>query len=153
MSDDRGKRRRDKAAQKKASTRSKVFIPIPDEFLDVDGEPWIVRGVDGDLDLADVIAHTVRRCPVKTGEDAERTLDIFMAIRDRDGDTDYIEMDTGDFEWMISHFKEVAHTFWMAPDARYLIRYLENVKMTKPPQQGEDEGKEAIHALPAVADG
>ena len=138
MSDqDRAKRRRETRAKRKASSRTKVYIPIPDEFLDIDGEPWSLRGVGDDLDLAEIIAHTVRRCPVKTGEDAERTLDIFMAIRDREEDAIYIEMSKSDFEWMISHFKEVAHQFWLAPDTRYLIRYLEDAKMTKPPEESK----------------
>ena len=140
---DRKRRRRDERAKRKAASRTKVYIPIPEEFLDLEEEPWTLRGVEGELDLVDVIAHTVRRCPVKTGDDAEHTLDIFQAIREQEDydEKGYLEMPKADFEWMIAHFKEVAHGFWLPPDARFLIRYLENAKLTRIPEADGDQDK------------
>ena len=47
---------------------------------------------------------------------------------------------------MIAHFKEVAHGFWLPPDARFLIRYLENAKLTRIPEAEEGDPKEKAPA-------
>ena len=76
------------------------------------------------MDLPEVLMFTVRQAPVKTGGDSLRTLDCFNALKDTpDGG---IELARDDWDWMLAHFKEMAHTVWKAPDAAYLVRWLEN---------------------------
>ena len=84
-----------------------------------------------ELDLRKVLIHTIRRAPVRTGGDAERTLDGLNEVRD--GPEEYIEMPRDDFDWMKAHFKEIGHNVWLAPDAAFLFRYLEEVVQTSPP--------------------
>ncbi len=115
-----------------------IILAVEDEFLDVVGDPWsrpTPNGIEA-LDLRGVLKLTVRQCPVKKGEDAERTLDIINALRDPDEGP--IRMRKDDFDWMVAHFREMAHTVWKAPDAAFLVRLLnEMVSITEPIEQAE----------------
>jgi hypothetical protein len=127
-------RRAGKAGQK-LEGRPKVYLPVPEEFLDIMGEPWssMRAGVITDMDLPEVLMFTVRHAPVKNGGDALRTLDCFLSIKEApDG---VIEMVRDDWDWMLSHFKEMAHNVWKAPDAAYLVRWLENNVQQTPPTE------------------
>jgi len=135
----RSDERREKVAKKKAQTAAKVWIEIPEEFLDVVDEPWQFnnRGTVEELDFVEVLQHTIRFTPVKNGGDAERTLDILTTLReDHNG---HIEMRQSDYDWMLAHFKELAFNLWKAPDSAYLVRYLEAVTR-------KTEPKEAVEA-------
>mgnify|MGYP001582538894 FL=1 len=128
----RSSRRRAGKATKKLEGRPKVYLPVPDEFLDIMGEPWssMRAGVVTDMDLAEVLMFTVRHAPVKTAGDVPRTLDIFNAINEASDGT--IEMVRDDWDWMLTHFKEMAHNVWKAPDSAYLVRWLEENVTDKP---------------------
>ena len=136
MAEDRATKRREAKAKRKAASRTKVWIPIPEEFNDIEGKPWTLGGVGEDLDLGEIIRATVRRLPCKTAEDADRAKDVLLAFKDQE-DEPFIEMAKSDYTWMITHFNELAHTFWLAPDARYLIEYIESIKMVKPPEEAK----------------
>ena len=126
----RAKKRATSKVQQKQLDRPKVRLPIPDEFLDIMGEPWVViqNKIPTTLDLADILMFTVRNASVKTGDDAIRTLDCFQTIKASNGT---IEMNRDDWEWMLAHFKETAHTIWKPPDAAYLVRWLmSNIQST-----------------------
>ena len=101
-----------------------VRLPIEQEFLDVMGEPWTASRDLAPMGLRAVLQHTIRRCPVKTGGDAERAYDILKAVRASDNGA--IEMRKEEFDWMVVHFREMAHQVWLAPDAAYLVHYLED---------------------------
>lgn len=117
---------RGKRGSNKVSSSNLVYLPVEEEFLDSIGNTWRLKSDSEEMDLRDVLTTTVRRCPVKTGGDAERTLDLIRAIRAEDDG--FIEMRKDDYDWMIAHFKEMAHNVWNPPDAAYLIYYLkENV--------------------------
>ena len=120
-------------AQQKIESRPKVYLPVPDEFLDVMDQPWSVTqgGIEAGY-LPAILMHTVRSIPVKTGNDSIRTLDCFQAIKNTpDG---VIEMPRDDWDWMLSHFKDGGHMVWKAPDAAYLVRYLEKNVLQSPPE-------------------
>ena len=129
MTESRQQKRTTGKAAKKLEGRPKVYLPIPKEFLDIMGEPWQMLR-DNQLDLVEVLMFTVRQCPVKTGGDALRTLDCFTAIKETpDG---VVEMARDDWDWMLAHFKEFSHNVWKAPDAAYLVRWLEqNIQSTR----------------------
>jgi hypothetical protein len=126
--DSRAEKRREKKVRDKVKSVGKVRIPIPEEFLDVMDEPWQTRESDGtirDLDFQGVLVRTIRRAPVKTGEDAEKTLDILSAIKG--ADNGYIEFTQNEFDWFLSHVKNTAFAIWLAPDAAFLAKYLKEV--------------------------
>jgi len=82
------------------------------------------------MDLREVLLYTVRRCPVKTGEDAERALELFQALKEAEN-ANCIQLRKADFDWMLTHFHQMAHTVWLAPDSAYLRKWLrENVRTT-----------------------
>ncbi len=104
---------------------AEIIIPIPDNFLDMMGEPW--RTPTEVLGLREVLMLTLRRCPVQSGEDAERTLSILENVRDANGS---IHLSEREFKWMIEHFKNNAFRIWAPPDAAYLVRHLECFKVS-----------------------
>jgi len=102
-----------------------IYLAIPDPFLDSDEREWTLtrrNGVQDVLGLQDVLLHTLRRCPVETGLDAMRVLDIREAVKHCV--SGYIALGENDWLWMIEHFKLHAHLVWLAPEAAYLVRYL-----------------------------
>ena len=114
-----------------------VYIPVPVPFLDSDGKEWTLErrnGVDNTLSLYEVLLLTLRKCPVKSGLDAMRVLDIREAIKRCWGEPS-IALAQSDFEWMVVHFGEFAHTVWVAPEAAFLVRFLMTSKKTKPAQK------------------
>lgn len=119
----------------KVKETAHVYIPVQEEFLDVLGDSWKIGGSGGrdDLNLREVLVHTIFRAPVKNGEDAKRTLECLEAINASDSGP--IEIRKDDFDWMIAHFKEMAFQVWAAPDAAFLVRHLESVKSMKPPTE------------------
>ena len=127
----RQQKRAGERAQDKIEARPKVYLPVPEEFLDLMGDPW--RGVQNsrviEMDLPAILMYTLRQAPVKTGGDSIRTLECYQILKDTpDG---IISMPKDDWDWMISHFKEMAHQVWKAPDAAYLTRWLEiSVRLT-----------------------
>jgi hypothetical protein len=122
------------AEQRQAADRavqSKWYIPIPPLFVDSVGDPW--RVVNIAHTLLEVLIFTIRKCPVKTGDDADRTLSLLNLFRSIDTtEQPYIPIDRGDFDWMIAHFKEYAHIVWQAPDSAFLRRWLIDNKKAKP---------------------
>lgn len=131
----RQQRRGAEQKKQKIEGRPRVYLLIPDEFLDLTDQPWTaLRGNNAsqNMDLLEVLMFTIRNCPVKTGGDAMRTLDCFQALKDTpDG---MIEIARDDWDWMLDHFKEFAQTVWKAPDAAYLIRWLEQNVQLSPPE-------------------
>jgi len=130
--------RRDKAARLKATApKQLVYLPVPDEFLDIEGEPWSKLSKDRtlqEMDLRGVLQHTMRECPVHVAGDVHKALDLFEAIGDESTDG-VITLSKDDYDWMMAHFREFIHTVWKAPDAAYLLRYLDNIKQDKAPHQ------------------
>lgn len=119
-------------SEQKLEGRPKIYLSIPKEFLDIMDNPWstIQGNVLTPMTLPEVLMFTVRRAPVKSGDDAIRTLACFQAIKDTPNGV--IEMAKDDWDWMLAHFREVAHTVWLPPDSAYLVRWLEeNVKASK----------------------
>ena len=102
-----------------------VTLPVADEFLNVVGDSWRLSNNGDPLDLQQVLAHTIRQCPVKTGDDADRTREILQVIRASDGRT--IKMRKADFDWMVAHFHEFGHRVWLAPDAAELVHLLKEM--------------------------
>lgn len=100
-----------------------IKIDIPENFIDVMDEPWATP--NGELDLKGVLLLTIRKSPVKSGEDAERTLVLIQAIKQSNG---HIELSGPDFDWMIEHLKQNAWRIWAPPDAAYLVQYLQRNK-------------------------
>jgi enoyl reductase-like protein len=101
-----------------------VSIPVPEEWLDCVGEPWMKTTRDGteEMDFQDVLLQTVRKCPVKTGEDAERALDVIGSIKNHDDG--HILLAESDYNWMLRLLKESAHQIWNPADAATLFRYV-----------------------------
>jgi len=121
---------------KKVKETARVYIPVEEEFLDAVGATWKVPAGGNTTkvldDLREVLAHTIFQCPVKTGEDAVRTLECLEAINASDNGS--VEMRKDDFDWMMAHFKEMAFRVWLPPDAAFLVRHLETVKSMKAPE-------------------
>lgn len=116
---------------------SLVYILQPDRFLDSDCQPWTLRlrkGDDAELTLRGVLLHTLRRCPVQTGLDAMRVLDIREAIKSCAA-YHYIALSGHDWAWMLDHFLQYAHAVWLAPEAAYLIRYLKQHASSSMPRR------------------
>ena len=112
---------------------NEVWLPPQEELKDCMGEPWRIGGGPDPLNLRAVLLRTVRLCPVKTGEDAERTYNLVQAIKAEN--SGYIKMVKTDFDWMLKHFREMAHApgVWNAPDAYWLVKHLgEIMVMAKP---------------------
>ena len=133
---DRAQARRDKKAKKKAASRSKVYLGLPDEFMDINGEPWTtsVNGEVEELDLAEVLQHCLRFTPSKDEQAPFHKLDLYNEINDAE-DT-YIEFGKSNWEWMLRYFKESAHRIpFMDPDVAYLIRYIEGAAQKTPPAE------------------
>lgn len=101
----------------------KKCIPVPANFLDLDDNPWSAGPQKQDMDLAQVIAHTVRFSPVARFDDAERGLAVIMAIKAHNGS---IALAEDDYDWLITQMKGNAHKVWLAPDAAYLVQYIES---------------------------
>lgn len=112
---------------------TRVYIPVEEEFLDAVEGTWKTSGTSDEMDLREVLAHTIFRCPVKNGEDAKRTLECLEAINASENGG--IEMRKDDFDWMMAHFKEMAFQVWAAPDAAFLVRHLETVKSMSLPEE------------------
>ena len=102
-----------------------VYLPVDEDFTDVVGEPWKTSRLDDALNLREVLTHTVRRCPVNNGGDAERTYELLQAIR-REESNGFIELRKDDYDWMVAHIKETGHQVWLAPDAAHLVHYLQD---------------------------
>lgn len=118
---------------------NRIILEVEDEFLDVGDEPWSYTLKDGstkEVDLRGVLMHTIRQCPVKKAEDAERTLDILLELKAGNG---HIDMRKDNFDWMLAHFKEMGTAVWKAPDTAFLCRYLrDNVKMAETAPEAEE---------------
>lgn len=117
-----------------------VFIKVPDKFEDCIGGTWDImqpnNQVEKDIGLVRVLITTIRRCPVKSGEDAERSLDLIRIFKkESDEKTGWIEVERDDFSWMLRIFKETAHQVWAAPDSAYLCEWLEKNKRETKEQQ------------------
>ena len=117
-----------KQTNKAKVSKSAIYIPLPDEFLNMLDEPWLMvkQGEKPEeLSLLDILITTTRRLPVKDGGDAERTLELIQtfkaALKD---EPDYIELRKADYDWMLTQFKDHAHKIWAAPDSAYLRRWL-----------------------------
>ena len=128
---------------KKAQTaREYRYIPIPEEFLDVMGEPWATP-TDPNLGLTRVLTISIRRSPSKSNEEAERAYDVVKAILAAElEDAEYITLLKEDYEWVIAVLKAHAHTIWSGPDAVRLRKYIEEVVVSKLPTDsgsGDDE--------------
>ncbi|MAH48180.1 hypothetical protein CMI37_20320 [Candidatus Pacearchaeota archaeon] len=145
MNETTAQRKRREKAEVKAHARARVYLPLPEEFLDVDGEDgWSVLNGEQNMGLDGVLLHTLRRAPVETGEDAERVLDIREAIKATGDDAAYMALDQSDFEWMMKHLKKFAHRVWLAPDAAYLCRYLNKSMLKSPPREPSNGVAEEI---------
>ncbi len=137
------------AAKRKKLSRPKtarklVWLPVPDEFLDVMGELWNVRRNDGTIDedvgFLRVVMTTIRRCPVATAGDSERAYDILQVFRSAEGDeAEYVELSQDDFDWMQRHFKEHSHKIWAAPDSAYLRKWLEDRVLEENPEEVDEQ--------------
>ena len=130
----RSERRSIDKAQRKSGSSAKVYLTIPPQFLDLMDQPW--RAVQAgnivqELDLRDILMFTLRQAQVRTAGDSFRALDCFQALKTApDG---VIEMNRDDWDWMLAHFREVAHTVWKVTDGAYLVQWLENnVSETEP---------------------
>jgi hypothetical protein len=120
-----------------SKTKEMRTITIPEKFTDCMGEPWdIAKGIDEvtgkqimdkDIGLVGVLKLTIRKMPVKSGEDAERSLDLLRMFKTaKPGDT--IEISQHDYSWLMSQLKEYAHSIWTAPDAAWVREWLtENI--------------------------
>lgn len=133
--------RADRKREEKAKERRRIYIPIPDEFLDVEGDTWKTAlpgsGVK-ELDFVGVLAHTIRRLPVKTGHDAERNLDILSSIKAVGDNDKYLVLEEDDYNWMVEQMKEHGHLVWLAPDSAYLVRRVKNTSQTGKPKDFEE---------------
>ena len=103
-----------------------VALPAMEELEDCMGRRWTIGDPPVQQNLRSVLLLTVRRCPVKTGGEAERCYNLIQAIRQEEGGP--IRLVTSDFDWLVAHAKEFGHTVWSAPDAYLLVKILtENV--------------------------
>lgn len=132
--------RADRRREAKAKARPKVYIPVPQEFRDMDERPWTFTDIDTgqldrDLTLQEVLIHTLKfsRDPGQGDDSIFRALDIREAIKAQQDREDYIELDELDFDWMMARFKRSASRLWLDVNAAYLIRWLEKNKSAKPP--------------------
>jgi hypothetical protein len=134
--------RADRRRQTKVKARPRVYVPVPEEFVDATGHPWTSVNRDGDtedFDLPEVLTHTLRQAPTKSMDDAKRALDVFRMVEQADG---YIEMPKDDWDWMMGHLNDVAHKVWKSIEGAYLVNYLEAAAQTKPPKEegnGDDD--------------
>ena len=110
---------------------SAMYIPLPNEFLNMLDEPWILVKQDElpvELSLLDILIITVRRMPAKDHGESERALELiqtFKAALSND-DAEYVEVRKADYEWMQGQFKAHAHKFWAAPDSAFLRKWLDD---------------------------
>ena len=104
---------------------SRVALKIPDPWLDCMDKPWSLGSSDGVevLDFRHVVIHSLRRMPVQSGEDAERTLDILHVFKDG-AVSNVVVLDKTDYAWLTKHLREHAHRLWNAPDSALLVRYV-----------------------------
>ena len=118
--------------------KQSVYLSIPDEFLNVMDEPWMITLQDGpqEANCLEVLIYTVRRLPVKDAGEAERALEMLQILKaaNEQEDAEYVELRQADFDWMKAQFKEHAHKLWAAPDSAYLRKWLDNNVQTKEPQ-------------------
>ena len=135
-------------SNKAVITTQFVYIPIPDEFLNVMDESWMItlQGGPQEANLLEVLLYTVRRLPVKDAGDAERALEILQILKSANSqeDIEYVELRQTDFDWMKAQFKDHAHKLWAAPDSAYLRKWLEANVTTEEPKESPDGIAELI---------
>lgn len=137
-----------KQSKKATIARRSVFLPIPDEFLNVMDELWMIASPDGpeEANCLEVLIHTIRRLPVKDAGEAERALEILQIFKtaNEQENAEYVEFYQADFDWMKSQFKEHAHKLWAAPDSAYLRKWLDDNVQIKEPAESPDGVAERV---------
>mgnify|MGYP001569582655 CR=1 FL=1 len=121
----RQERRRVGKKALKLESQSRVYITLEDEFLDCMGDSWQVQRSNGSLDklnFSGVLQYTLRRIPVKTVDDSDRSLEILRVIQQ--AEEDYLEIRNEDYEWFIARIREYGHVIWPWPDAALIREYL-----------------------------
>lgn len=119
--------------QPQVATSAKCYIPLPEEFLGIDGEPWqwSTAGEVKEMDFLEVLVHTCRfmrpsRDNPSPG-DIERLRDLvydFQNAMEMD-QAEVLEMRQSDFDWMVSQFKEHGKNAWNPVDIAHLYGWLE----------------------------
>jgi hypothetical protein len=129
-----------------SNEKAKWQITMPEKFTDCIGEPWEFpknpvemnektgQPITEPATLQRILVVTIRRMPVKTGEDAERSYKLVSLFKDAKP-SDVVTMTFGDMDWLIDQIKEHAYAktdktgLYSAPDAALLWTYLkENFK-------------------------
>jgi len=151
-SNSRAKKKAGDRAAQKAAAAAQVWIPIPDEFLDLNDESWTLlraRGEIEEMELVEVLRHTLRRTSGTTHGDGEKALDILNHLKqylpldhepkDGEEEPEVIQMSRDDFDWMQTQFKEQGGSVWTNADAAYLVRWLQNNVFNKDPREEDEE--------------
>ena len=127
-------------ARERAAKKPKVWLPLPEgDFLNADDDSWKIREEEP-MDLPEILLYTLRQCPVKNGEDADRVHDLRILIKEAvETGAEELEILKEDFEWMLSHFKDMSHAVWLAPDSSFLRRYLDASVLKSKPRPEESK--------------
>ena len=135
-----------KPSKRAAIAKQSVYLPIPEEFLNVMDEIWTVTLQDGpeEANFLEVLIYTVRRLPVKDAGEAERALELLQVLKaaNEQEAAEYVELRQSDFDWMTRQFKEHAHKLWAAPDSALLRKWLDDNVRTREPEgeKGSPDG-------------
>lgn len=135
-------KKRARKAEQQAALRRRVYIALPEEFVDSRGEAWSVTRSTGleELGLDEVLCHTLRVGPYDNSAETFRGLELQQEIQALDEDADCIMLWEADFDWMVEHFRKITHSgTWIPTDFAFLVKYLEKARRTTPPSSEELE--------------
>ncbi len=146
------RQQRKAAEEKRKHTRPFVHIPVPDEWLDYEGEPWTLtkRGEDPEvLDFVGVLQQTRKLIPIKDWSDTDKIVDIDERLKDSDG---YVSLPRANYEWFVAQVKEygppkvgASTGIWsFAQDVWLLVHYMETNKVEAPGEDPPDPKEEAV---------
>ena len=122
-----------KKRQPQVATSVKCYLPLPEEFLGIDGETWtwVTPTEVKEMDFLEVLIHTCRFMrPARDNPaqgDVERLRDLVYDFQDAMEleDAEVLEMRRSDFDWMVSQFKEHGKNAWNPVDMAHLYGWLE----------------------------
>ena len=115
-------KKRARKAEQQAALRRRVYIALPEEFVDSRGEAWSVTRSTGleELGLDEVLCHTLRVGPYDNSAETFRGLELQQEIQALDEDADCIMLWEADFDWMVEHFPK-DNSFWHMDSNRFRL--------------------------------
>lgn len=136
--------------QPQVATSAKCYIPLPEEFLGIDGEPWTWASPTEvkEMGFLEVLIHTCRFMRLARDNppqgDVERLRDLvydFQYAMELEH-AEVLEMRQSDFDWLVSQFKDHGKNAWNPVDMAHLYGWLEKHVQKDP--LDDDEAAESI---------